>query len=293
MLEIINFPKLRFKSIQLRNMKPYLFCLLSIFSVQTFGQNRNARTELGMSFGSYAHSTNNICSSEYINSIVSSPIDFTTYTNVNWYGASRQIRNYDFHWNKRIKQSKNLRREFYLGGRVAGQFQHRTLFIGSKEKLQEETVIDQKAGIVKRSYAFETYGFSELNDYVNVSPYGFLRVLINDYFSINASMSTSVLIPVRTGVQIGKYTGQVTREYEKDEVQSEYRKYDGDLTFTWHRAPFKPRFRIETSVAAELKPFDKKPYYLSFGYLIGQQITITQQDDFRYSGYRIGIQSQF
>lgn len=293
MLEIINFPKRRFKSIQLRNMKPYLFCLLSIMSLQSFGQSRNSRTELGMSFGSYQHTSDKTCSESYINGIVGSVIDFSVFTDAKWFSASRQIRNYDLHWSKRIKQSKNLRRELYFGGQVSGQFQHRTLFIGTIETLLEETVVDQKAGALKRSYAFKTAAFSELNDFLNVSPYSFYRVLINDHFSVNGSFSAGVLIPVRTGIQRSTYTGQVTRYYEMDEVKSEQRRYDGDLTIAWHSAPFKPRFRLETSLAVEVKPFDKKPYYLSVGYLVGQQITISEDDNFNYSGFRIGIQSQF
>lgn len=274
-------------------MKPYLFLLLFFLSTQVLGQSKHLRTELGMGYGSFHHKTPSNCDASYINSVMGQDLDFSEFDELKWYSAARQIRNYEVTGAKRFYQSRNLRREFYLGARIAGQFQHRTLFIGTKETLEEEMIVDHKTGKVRQAYSFQTTALSELNDYLNVSPYGSYRFLINDYFSINTAISTGVLIPVRTGLQETSYSGELTREKENYVVLSEYRKYNGTLTFDWHKAAFKPRMRFEASMVLEFKPFTKKPYYLSIGSLMGRQLNFTGKNDFSYRGYRIGIQSQF
>mgnify|MGYP000857544656 FL=1 len=293
MQEIINFQNYRFKSIHLHNMKLQLTCLFLLTATQLFGQMRNNRTEVGMGYGSYT--TENVAtnSAEYIHQIVSEPIDFGMYSNGKWYSNSRQIRNYDMQGLRRIKQSKNLRRELYLGAKVAGQFQHRTLFIGTKENLEEETVVNQKTGTVRRTYAFQADAYSELNDYLNVSPYAFYRIILNDHFSVNTSLSTGTLIPLRAGIQKSSYTGKLNRLVEGESVLSEVKQYDGELTFEWFRAEYTPRLRFESTVSAEIRPSVKKPYYISCGILIGQQINFNADDAFTYSGVHIGLQSQF
>lgn len=293
MLEIINLPIIRFKSIQLRNMKPYLLLLLSVFSMNAFGQTRNLRTELGIAYGSYLHANNLSCNGGYINSVMETEIDFSSFDEVKWYSDTRHIRNYEVTGAKRLHQSKNLRREFYLGSKLAGQFQHRTLFIGTKETLEEEMLIDQKTGRVRKSYSFETTALSELNDYLNLSPYGSYRLLLNDFFSVQTALSTGILIPIRTGVQETSYQGELTREQEGEVVLSEFRKYKGELDFEWHKAVFKPRMRFEASILVEIKPIAKKPYYLTVGSLIGRQVNFGANSDFSYKGLRIGLQSQF
>ena len=51
-------------------------------------------------------------------------VDFSDFDEAKWYSAARLIRNYEVTGAKRVFQSKNLRRELYLGTRLAGQFQH-------------------------------------------------------------------------------------------------------------------------------------------------------------------------
>ncbi|MFT5723443.1 MAG: type II restriction/modification system DNA methylase subunit YeeA [Bacteroidia bacterium] len=293
MQEIINLRILRFKSIQLRNMKPYVFILMSLLSTMSYAQIKNLPTELGMAYGSFHHKSGQQSSPNYINNILVTDIDFSNFTESNWYPQERDIRNYEITGAKRIHQSKNLRREFYIGAKVAGQFQRRTLFIGTIEKLEEEMIIDQKTGSIRQLYSFQTAALSELNDYLNVSPYCFNRFLINDHLSINASASAGVLVPLKTGIQETKYTGNIKREYDGENLILEQKSYDGELQFNWYSVPFKPRFRFEAAINLEFKPFDKKPYYLTVGSLIGRQLSTLNRNNFTYSGVRIGIQSQF
>ena len=275
MLEIINFPKRRFKSIHLNYMKPQLTCLLFLISVHAFGQLRGNRSEVGMGYGSYSNLSKHQSTPHIINSRIENPIDFNAYTEGTWYNTVQQIRNYDIHALKRIKQSKNLRRSLFVGAKISGQFQHRTLFIGTIEKLEEETVIDKKTGEAKRAYSFQTDAFAEINDYINVSPKAFYRIILNDFLSVNASITSGVLIPIRTGIQKSSFTGSVSRHVEGETVLSEYKTYDGELSFDWFNTKYRPKFRFESSVSVELKPSAKKPYYVSFGLLAGQHINTT------------------
>jgi hypothetical protein len=293
MQEIINLQFLRFKSIQLRNMKPYLLLALLFLTTNVYGQTRNLRTELGMAYGSYSSAYNSLNVSTTLNVNLGGLYDFESFDESRWFNNDKQIRSYELSWSKRIRQSKNLRRELYLGVKVAGQFQHRTLFIGSKERLQEEMIIDQKTGTVRSISAFQTTALSELNDYINLSPNGFYRILFNDHFSMNSSLSTGILVPVRGGIQAASYNGQITRIYEGEELLTETRSYEGEITYDWYKSSFTPRFRVEAAVMAEFKPFSKKPYYLSVGPLLGQQLSMMKNNNFLYKGFRFQLQSQF
>lgn len=274
-------------------MKPILYLLLSIFCAEAYGQSKHLRTELGLAYGSYHHKTSERCDFGYLGMVMESPIDFSEYTDKEWFSAGRVIRNYEVIGVKRYRQSRDLRRELYFGARIAGQFQHRTLFIGTKEQLQEETVIDQKTGKTRQVLSFQTTALSELNDYLNISPYATYRFLINDHFSINSSASTGIMVPIRTGIQQSWYDGQIIREKENEMITYERRSFPGALEFEWHNAVYKPKMRFEACLMLEIKPLDKKPYYFTIGSLFGRQVSFAHRDGFTYKGYRLGIQSQF
>ncbi len=274
-------------------MKLQLTCLFFLSVTQLFGQTRNGRTEVGMGYGSYAGQSTSTNSASHIQHVVSESIDFGSYTRGKWYATARQIRNYDMQWLRRINQSKSLRRELYVGAKVSSQFQQRTRYIGTKEYLEEESVVDQKLGIVRRTYGFKTDAYAELNDYLNVGPHAFYRIILNDYFSVNTSIGMGTLIPLRAGIQISSYTGKLSRLMDGESVISEAKQYDGELTFEWFRAAYNPIVRFESAFSVEIRPSIKKPYYISFGMLFGQQINFNSNDDMHYSGLHVGIQSQF
>ncbi len=264
-----------------------------IITFACYGQFRSNVHEIEVGIGSYQQHKTSINTFNQLNKLVNPEIVAEDFLDATWYSNKRLLRSFELAFGIRRFQSKDLRKELYLGVKVSGHFQRNTILIGKSETLLEETVIDKQEGRIRTNSSFKTTTFSEYNDFAVVGPMVKLRGLINDRFSINSSTSIGGLVPIKYGIQEAFYTGNITRMYVGENLESENREYHGLLEFDWSKRKQTIQARLESSVSIEFKPLDKKPYYFGLGFLLGTQLSQNAESSANYYGLRFSIHSQF
>ena len=272
--------------------KPYFITLFLISSLLSYAQFGGAIKEIGIGYGHYSELGVTKLNEASISSHTGISLS-ENYSNSNWFNHSRVVRSYDVTGSVRIKQSKNLRNELYFGGRVAGQFQHRTLFFGSKETIEEEYVDPTKPQYLNQVSNYNAIYLAEINDYILIAPTLYHRFILNDKISFNLGLTIGTLLPLRTGFQSSSFSGKIYRVIEDENVKSENWTYKSEIDYNWTSQTFIPKFRMQTEISLEYRPFERKPYYFNAAYLIGRSMEDALTQPYLFHGFRMGILSQF
>lgn len=276
----------------MNKLKPYFSLLFLLVSVLSYGQRSGKIMEIGMGYGHFSEI--GLTNINKANISEQTGISFgESYNKTNCFTHSRIVRSYDFSGAVRINQSNNLRNEIYLGARIAGQFQHRTIFYGSMETVEEEYTDPVRPNRVRQLSSYNAVYLAEINDYLFVGPSVYNRFIINDNFSAQLNLNAGTLIPIRSGYQSSNFSGTIDRVLNDGQVESENWNYDNEIDYSWISHNYEPRFRVQSEVSLEWKPFNRKPYYFNSAYLIGRSIENVPIESYTYHGFRIGIVSQF
>lgn len=256
-------------------------------------QNRKKPTEMSAGLSLLRNIQPKSYNFERLSEVTRRQLSAEDYVEQTWYGHKPQVREYRLGMARRQWHSDNYFREFSVTLDVAGQFQHRTIFIGTKESLEEEVLTDPDTDTRRQRYAFETEVYSRIRDMVMVNPGIQGKLHINQRINFTLSASLGIGLPVRSGYQVSSYSGMTYRTVRDGEIIEESRKGSGLVEFEWEKEDFHVALSPRVSSRVELKAFEMKPFLAFAGTTVGRQLHVISGSDFNYIGMELGLISMF